>query len=153
MVGGLQGEEWKFIQKYLKKNIQKCRSQISGSPRNHFARENGVCEISQALKKGCEINSQQQVLLTGLRSWLPPWDSQLPACGIYRATSGGNPKHCAKRLWNHSATKGWFRNTLLNPSFSLEWSSCNGCNFFVSTPNCIPFEELDYWLPEIWNGI
>ena len=31
MVGGLQGEEWKFIQKYLKKNIQKCRSQLSGS--------------------------------------------------------------------------------------------------------------------------
>ena len=31
MVGGIQGEEWKFIQKYLKKNIQKCRSQLSGS--------------------------------------------------------------------------------------------------------------------------
>ena len=31
MVGGLQGEEWKFIQKYLKKNIQKCWSQLSGS--------------------------------------------------------------------------------------------------------------------------
>ena len=31
MVGRLQGEEWKFIQKYLKKNIQKCRSQLSGS--------------------------------------------------------------------------------------------------------------------------
>ena len=33
MVGGLQGEEWKFIQKYLKKNISKCRSQLSGSLR------------------------------------------------------------------------------------------------------------------------
>ena len=31
MVGELQGEEWKFIQKYLKKNIQKCQSQLSGS--------------------------------------------------------------------------------------------------------------------------
>ncbi|WJZ89323.1 hypothetical protein VitviT2T_008549 [Vitis vinifera] len=29
--------------------------QISGCFRNHFARENGVCEISQTLKRGCEI--------------------------------------------------------------------------------------------------
>ena len=71
MVGGLQGEEWKFIQKYLKKNIPKCRSQISGSTKDHFARENGVYEISQTLKKGCEITSQQKAILAGLRSWLP----------------------------------------------------------------------------------
>ena len=54
MVGGLQGEEWKFIQKYLKKNIPKCRSQISGYFRNHFARENGVCEMSQTLKRAAK---------------------------------------------------------------------------------------------------
>ena len=60
MVGGLQGEEWKFIQKYLKKNIPKCRSQISGSTKDHFAGENEVCEISQTSKKGCEITSQQK---------------------------------------------------------------------------------------------
>ena len=65
MVGGLQGEEWKFIQKYLKKNIQKCRWQISGSIKDHFAGENGVCEISQTLKKGCEITSQQKVFSQG----------------------------------------------------------------------------------------
>ena len=47
MVGGLQGEEWKFIQKDLKKNIQKCRSQILGSTKDQFAGENEVCEISQ----------------------------------------------------------------------------------------------------------
>ena len=100
MVGGLQGEEWKFIQKYLKKNIPKCRSQISGYFRNHFARENGVCEISQTLKRaakyfrnnklnsqGCEIGFHLEVL-------------SVPACGIYRVTSGGNPQHCAKRLRN-----------------------------------------------------
>ena len=46
MVGGLQGEEWKFIQKYMKKNIQKCRSQILGSTKDIFAGENEVCEIS-----------------------------------------------------------------------------------------------------------
>ena len=67
MVGGLQGEEWKFIQKYLKKNIQKSRWQISGSTKDHFARENGVCEISQTSKKGCEITSQQKADLAGLR--------------------------------------------------------------------------------------
>ena len=38
-------------------------------------------------------------------------------------------------------------------SFSLEWSAYNGCNSFVSTPNRAPFEALDSWLPEIWNGI
>ena len=60
MVGGLQGEEWKFIQTYLKKNISKCRSQISGSTKDHFAGENEVCKISQMHKKGCEITSQQK---------------------------------------------------------------------------------------------
>ena len=65
----------------------------------------------------------------------------------------GNPKHCAKRLRNHSATKGWFRNTLLNPSFSLEHSSSKGCNFLISAPNRTRFEALDSWLPELWNGI
>ena len=70
MVGGLQGEEWKFIQKYLKKNIQKCRSQRSGSTKDYFAGENEVCEISQTHKKGCEIISQQTALLAGLRSGL-----------------------------------------------------------------------------------
>ena len=41
MVGGLQGEKWKFIKKYLKKNIQKCQSQLSGSFRRtpvHYAK-------------------------------------------------------------------------------------------------------------------
>ena len=54
MVGRLQGEEWKFIQKYLKKNIQKSRWQISGSTKDHFAGENEVCEISQTLKKAAK---------------------------------------------------------------------------------------------------
>nr|CAN64956.1 hypothetical protein VITISV_026345 [Vitis vinifera] len=34
--------------------------QISGSTTDHFARENGVCEISQTLKRGYEITSQQK---------------------------------------------------------------------------------------------
>ncbi|RVW30561.1 hypothetical protein CK203_086046 [Vitis vinifera] len=44
--------------------------QISGCTKDHFARENDVCEISQTYKKGCEITSQQKVILAGLRSWL-----------------------------------------------------------------------------------
>ena len=46
--------KWKFIQKYLTKNISKCRSQISGSTKDHFAGENEVCEISQTHKKGLQ---------------------------------------------------------------------------------------------------
>ena len=38
-------------------------------------------------------------------------------------------------------------------SFSLEWSFCNGCNSFISTPNRAPFEALDFWLPELRNDI
>ena len=106
MVGGIQGEEWKFIQKYLKKNIQKCRSQISGSTKDHFAGENEVCEISQMHKKGCEITSQQKADFAALRSWLSACGVRLPMCRKYRETSGGIPQHCAKRLRNHFVTKG-----------------------------------------------
>ena len=34
MVGGLQGEEWKFIQKYLKKRSKRVGAQISGSTKD-----------------------------------------------------------------------------------------------------------------------
>ena len=60
MVGGLQEEEWKFIQKYLKKRSKRVGAQISGSIKGHFTGENEVCEISQTSKKGCEISSQQK---------------------------------------------------------------------------------------------
>ena len=51
------------------------------------------------------------------------------------------------------------RNTLPNGvsavKFSLSFArlSLNDHNFFVSTPNCAPFEALDSWLPKIWNKI
>ena len=70
MVGGLQGEEWKFIQKYLKKRSKRVGAQISGSTKDHFAGENEVCEISHMHTKGCEITSQQKANLAVLRSWL-----------------------------------------------------------------------------------
>ena len=106
MVGGLQGEEWKFIQKYLKKNIPKCRSQILGSTKDHFAGENEVCEILQTHKKGCEITLQQKADFVALRSWLSACGVWLPMCSKYRETSGGIPQHCAKWLRNHFTTKG-----------------------------------------------
>ncbi|RVW29656.1 hypothetical protein CK203_098349 [Vitis vinifera] len=50
MVGGLQGEEWKFIQKYLKKISKRVGAKYR-KLQAHFAGENGVCEISQTLKR------------------------------------------------------------------------------------------------------
>ena len=37
--------------------------------------------------------------------------------------------------------------------FNLLWSASNGSNFFISTPIHVPFEALDFWLPNIWNDI
>ena len=56
-----------------------CRSQISGSTKDHFASENEVCEISQTHKKGCEITSQQKADFAALRSWLSTCSVRLPA--------------------------------------------------------------------------
>ena len=96
MVGGLQGENGDLDIKNLKQNIQKCRSQPSGSSKDHFAGENEVCEISQTHKKGCEITYQQKADFVALRSWLSACSVWLPMCGKYRETSGGIPQHCAK---------------------------------------------------------
>ena len=38
-------------------------------------------------------------------------------------------------------------------SHSLMQLSSNGHNFFVSAPNCTPFEALDSWLPKLRNDI
>ena len=76
MVGGLQGEEWKFIQKYLKKNIPKCRSQISGSTKDHFAGEKWCLRDFADTQEGCEIFSHQQAGSAPLRSWLS-------SCGVW----------------------------------------------------------------------
>ena len=78
MVGGLQEEEWKFIQKYLKKRSKRVGAQISESTKDHFAGENEVYEISQTHKKGCEITSQQKVDFVVLRSWFLACGVQLP---------------------------------------------------------------------------
>nr|CAN80376.1 hypothetical protein VITISV_039375 [Vitis vinifera] len=72
------GENGDLDIKNLKQNIQKCRSQISGSTKDHFAGENEVYEISQTHKKGCEITSQQKADFAALRSWLSACGVRLP---------------------------------------------------------------------------
>ena len=92
MIGGLQGEFGDLDIKYLKQNISKCRSQISGS---------------------------------------------------FRRT----PRHCAKWLQNFRSKRTTFSQlkvdfaAVQHSAFSLEWSACNGCNSFISTPNCAPFKH------------
>ena len=51
MVGGLQGEEWKFIQKYLKKRSKRVSAQISGKLQEEF---------HNTVQNGCETISQQK---------------------------------------------------------------------------------------------
>ena len=89
-----------IIQKYLKKRSKRVGAKISGSSRNISQVKNGVCEISQTLKKGCEITSQQKADFVVLRSCLSACGVQLPTCRKYRETSGGIPQHCAKWLRN-----------------------------------------------------
>ena len=50
MIGGLQGEFGDLDIKYLKQNISKCRSQISGS----FRRTPQLC-----VQEGCEISQHE----------------------------------------------------------------------------------------------
>ena len=83
MIGGLQGEFGDLDFKYLKQNISKCRSQISGSFRRNST---------------------------------------------------------ARGLWNFTAKGQHFRSRAKS-SFNLEWLASNGCNSFISTPNCTPFEH------------
>ena len=96
--------KWKFIQKYLKKNISKCRSQISESTKDQFAGENEVWEISQMHKKGSEITSQQTTDFATLRSGLSACDVRLPTCqeisGNFRRNSTALYKKAAKLCRN-----------------------------------------------------
>ena len=69
------------------------------------------------------------------------------------------PWHCAKWLRNFrskrttfSQQKGDFA-AVQNSSFSLQWSTSNGFNSFISALNHAPFEALDCWLHELRNDI
>ena len=88
IIGGLQGEEWKFIQKYLKKNIQKCRPQLSGSFRR----------ISQAHKMAVKFRRQTR--------WLR---NHFAAKGWFRS-----PAKLAFNLeWSSSNGSNFFISTLI----------------------------------------
>ena len=68
----------------------------------------------------------------------------------------GDFRRRARWLRNFAAWRTPFRSQRLisqpaKLAFSLVWSTFNGSNFFISTPNCAPFEALDWWLPELQN--
>ena len=67
MIGGLQGENGVLDIKNLKQNIQKCRSQLSGSFRRNFA----------GAQDGCEI-SQPKADFAALQNWPSAWSDLLP---------------------------------------------------------------------------
>ena len=56
-------------------------------------------------------------------------------------------------LWNFATWRTPFciQRLISQPvklAFSLVWSASNGSSSFISTPNCAPFEALDWWLPK-----
>ena len=75
-------EKMEIIQKYLKKISKRVGAKISGSSRNISQVKNGVCEISQALKKaakyfrntklsspGCKVGFHLEVSSSLLAAW------------------------------------------------------------------------------------
>ena len=68
MIGGLQGEEWKFIQKYPKENI----SCGVGRNRGKFAPRKGVCEFGRC----CAKFSHKPGAVVLRRPYLPHFSSK-----------------------------------------------------------------------------
>ena len=146
MIGGLQGEEWKFIQKYLKK--------ISKRVGRKYREALGT--ISQVQPRSARFRRCTQraaKLLRSKRLILQRCEVvfQLVVFSFHRDGKLQGEIHSTvqKGCEIISQQKGDSATLLQNASFSLEWCACNGCNFFISTPNCTPFEELDCWLPEL----
>ena len=120
-----------------------CRSQISGSTKDHFACENEVCEISQTHKKGCEITLQQKADFAALQSWLS-------ACGVQLPTAV-TPSF---QLWITYRLKHWISDFLrfettyrmhkldFRNCFKIGWHDCHQKllhgRFFFASPPCIP---------------
>nr|CAN83035.1 hypothetical protein VITISV_019862 [Vitis vinifera] len=88
-----------IIQKYLKKRSKRVGAKISGSSRNISQVKNGVCEISQTLKRAAKLLRSKRLVPhrceVGFHLVVFGFHR-----GVYRATSGGNPQHCTKRLRN-----------------------------------------------------
>ncbi|RVW70608.1 hypothetical protein CK203_056537 [Vitis vinifera] len=117
--------------------------QASGGFRSHFAGEKWCLRNFVDTQEGCEI-----ILNTKLSSWgcevgfhLEVPSSLLAAwsCIVRRRST-----LLYKMLRNHTQQKGDFATLWQKlPSARSDWL-CNGCNFFVSTQNCTPFEVLDF---------
>ena len=153
MVGGLQGEEWKFILKYLKKISKRVGrkyrealgtiSQVqprSARFRRCTERAAKSLRSKRVFSQGCEVVFHLEVLSFQLVAYIGQFQEE-----IHHTVQKG----CEIT----SQQKGDFATLLQNAFLSLEWLTCSGCNFFVSTPNYVPFEALDFWLPELWNDI
>nr|CAN80601.1 hypothetical protein VITISV_029692 [Vitis vinifera] len=80
LIGGLQGENWDLDNKYLKQNIKKRWSQISGSTQENFAGAQNGCEISQMNKMAAKsfrsrrLISQPKADFAALRNWPSAWN-------------------------------------------------------------------------------
>ena len=133
MVGGLQGEEWKFIQKYLKKRSKRVGGQILGSTKDHFARENDVCEISQTLKKYSRRAAKLASILRFSASNL------LHISGNFRRNSIALCKMAAKSFRSKRVIS---QPCKILPSTMMQLS-CKGHIFLISAPIRTPFKALD----------
>ena len=83
MVGGLQGEEWKFIQKYMKKRSKRVGAQIS-----QFS-----CRFRTLhgdLRKSRKLISQLRIHFRKLKSTFARWD---PSLQFSKSTSNAG-LHC-----------------------------------------------------------
>ena len=81
MVGGLQGEEWKFIQKYLKKRSKR----VGGKYREASGTISQVKMVSAKYFCNNKLNSQGYEIGFHLEVL------SVPACGMYRVASGAIP--------------------------------------------------------------
>ena len=101
MSGWIQGENGNYTKISEEKYPPKCRSQISGSTKDHFAGENEVCEISQTSKRAAKLLRSKRLVPHRCEVGFQLAVFGFQRVGKYRETSRGIPQHCAKWLWNH----------------------------------------------------
>ena len=120
MVGGLQGEEWKFMQKYLKKRSKRVGAQIS-----QFARR--FCTLHGDLRKSRKLISQLGIHFLML-------SSKFTSCKITFAS------------WALISHVGVPNSQDANLSFNWMQLSCEGHIFLISAPIRTPLKRwiLDF---------
>ena len=127
MFGGLQGEEWKFIQKYLKENISRG---VGGTEENsHRAwAMRMLCECCASFSQGSHNQGVVRVLCE-FRTRFAQLKVLCECCASFAQGS-----HNLKVLCEFG--------------ISLEQLSSEGHIFVISAPNRTRFEALDFSLPE-----